>query len=80
MMMLVLIYISVQFRARTRHGILMVGILLIIATVYQRYHYVIDLVAGAALMVVCVLTSSRLYAFTKSRFQTLESRFTPAAE
>jgi membrane-associated phospholipid phosphatase len=80
MMMLVLIYISVQFRARTRHGILAVGILLIIATVYQRYHYVIDIVAGAALMVVCVLTSSRLYAFTKSRFQTLESRFTPAAE
>jgi membrane-associated phospholipid phosphatase len=78
MMTLVLIYLSAKFRARVRHVIFVIGTLLIIATVYQRYHYVVDLVAGAIFMVLCVATSPHLYSFIKRRYQTMESRF-PAA-
>jgi membrane-associated phospholipid phosphatase len=35
--------------------------LLILATVYCRYHYVVDLIAGAALAFVCVPLGDRLY-------------------
>ena len=35
---------------------------LIVATMYLRYHYVIDVVAGAALAPVCVLLADKLYA------------------
>jgi len=34
---------------------------LILSTVYLRYHYVIDLMAGTALAILCVLVAPRLY-------------------
>ncbi len=74
MMTLVLIYLSAKFRVKVRYVIYVTGSLLIVATVYERYHYVIDLVGGTLCMVFCVLTSPRLYAFIKDRFQTIESR------
>ncbi len=72
MMTLVLIYLSAKLSARVRHFIFITGTLLIIATVYQRYHYVVDLIAGAAFMAFCVLTSSKLYAYLKMQLQTIE--------
>lgn len=39
-------YISFAHRSRHRRWLLVVGSLLIIATVYLRYHYLIDVVAG----------------------------------
>ncbi len=78
MMTLVLMYLGGKYRVRSRYFIYITGVLLIIATVYQRYHYVIDLIAGAAFMILCVATSHRLYAFTKQKLGTLESRFTEA--
>jgi membrane-associated phospholipid phosphatase len=75
MMMLVMIYLSARFRLKVRYFIYVTGTLLIIATVYQRYHYVVDLIAGACFMVVCVLTAPALYEGIKRRFQTLETRF-----
>jgi membrane-associated phospholipid phosphatase len=74
MMTLVLMFLSFRFRTRTRYSIWATGTLLIIATVYQRYHYVVDLFAGAAFMLLCVTTAERLYNSTKRRLQTLESR------
>ena len=44
---LLVIFLAFRFRARTRWFLGVVGSLLIIATVYLRYHYVIDLFAGA---------------------------------
>jgi membrane-associated phospholipid phosphatase len=70
MMTLVLIYLSAKLEGRARHFIYVIGTLLIMATVYQRYHYVVDLIAGAAFMTVCVLTSSKLYAYIKKHLQT----------
>jgi len=77
MMTLVLMYLGAKLHARVRYMVYIVGVLLIMATVYQRYHYVIDLLAGAACMVVCAATSQRLYEYTKKRLQTMESRFPP---
>ncbi len=74
MMMLVLIYFSFRYSLRIRKVILGIGILLILATVYQRYHYVVDLIAGATFMIFCVTTAPTLYTAIKARFKTMESR------
>jgi len=77
MMTLVLIYMSARFNARVRYFMYVTGGLLILATVYQRYHYVIDLNAGGFFMVVCIATSATLYQWITSRLGTLESEFRP---
>jgi membrane-associated phospholipid phosphatase len=74
MMTLVLMYFCTRYRLRVRHIIAVTGVLLIVATVYQRYHYVVDLVAGATFMIFCVNTAPTLYMAIKGRFQTIESR------
>lgn len=75
MMTLVLVYLSAKHRLRGRWLTYIVGTLLIIATVYERYHYVIDLVGGAIFMLLCVRTAPWLYTKTKTVFGTMESRF-----
>lgn len=62
MMTLVLMYMSIRYKLRARWFVVVVGSLLIVATVYQRYHYVVDLAGGAAFMIICVTTAPRLYA------------------
>jgi membrane-associated phospholipid phosphatase len=74
-----MMYLGWKFHARSRWFLYVVGVLLIVATVYQRYHYVIDLIAGAAFAVLCIATSARLYHYLKEKFQTMESRFVPSA-
>lgn len=56
MMTLVLLRLAFRMRARTAPLLAAAGTLLIVATVYQRYHYVVDLIAGAAFTVLCLLT------------------------
>ncbi len=77
MMTLVLMNLSARAHARSRWMIYIVGTLLIIATVYQRYHYAIDLIAGALFALVTILTSRRLYHFTRDTLLTLERQFPP---
>jgi membrane-associated phospholipid phosphatase len=77
MMTLVLMYLGAKYRVRVRWVIYVTGTLLIVATVYERYHYVIDLIAGALFMLLCVATSRRLYDGIKRRLRTMESRFPP---
>ena len=75
MMTLVLMYLSMRFRIRLRPFILVTGSLLILATVYERYHYVVDLLGGSAFMLLCVLTAPLLYRASKNHLDTMESRF-----
>lgn len=75
MMMLVLMYFGIRYHLKSRWFLLIVGTLLIIATVYQRYHYVIDLIAGAAFMVVCLLTAPRVFEFVRSRVHTIDKPY-----
>jgi len=42
---------------------------LILSTVYLRYHYIIDLFAGAAMAVVCIIIGPRLYVWWNRSYQ-----------
>jgi membrane-associated phospholipid phosphatase len=53
-MALLSMYLAHKFRLRSRHVIDVVGTLLVISTVYLRYHYVVDLVGGACCMLLVV--------------------------
>ncbi len=63
MMTLVLVALGFRWRIRSRFLLLVLGVLLLMATVYLRYHYVIDVLAGAVLAVLCLSTTDRLYRF-----------------
>ena len=62
MMTLVAIILAYKYKLKVRQAVLFVGALLIIATVYLRYHYLIDVVAGALMVFPCLLTSNRMRA------------------
>jgi len=68
----VLVYFAWRYRMRARWFVTGTGVLLIIATVYQRYHYVVDLLAGALFMLFCVWTAPPLNRWIVTRLQTLE--------
>ena len=78
MLTLVLMSVSAKARLRVRWFMYITGGLLIVATVYERYHYVIDVIAGVVFMVFCVRTAPALYLKSKNYFHTLEYRFPPA--
>jgi len=61
MLTIVAVVLAYRDKLKVRHFLLVSGILLIIGTVYLRYHYVVDLLAGAALAVFCLLTAKRVY-------------------
>lgn len=61
MLTLITMYLAVKLRSKTKYFILPVGVLLIFATVYLRYHYVIDLVGGAAFMLLSLWTGRLLF-------------------
>lgn len=60
MMTLVVMITAVRRRARTAPFLLVTGGLLIVATVYLRYHYVVDLVAAVLFLAVCLATAGPL--------------------
>jgi membrane-associated phospholipid phosphatase len=63
MIMLVMMHVAVQYRMKVKWFILVMGTLLIIGTMYLRYHYVIDVVAGAAFYFLCMWTAPRVFAW-----------------
>lgn len=58
---LVLIFLAYQSHLKSRNFILVVGVLLVISTVYLRYHYVVDVIAGIFFMVITIQTGPQLY-------------------
>jgi membrane-associated phospholipid phosphatase len=50
-----------HYRIRFRWVVVVLGSLLIISTVYLRYHYVIDLIAGALFMIFTLWTAPKLF-------------------
>ena len=61
MMTAIVMYLSVKFRSKSKYFLVPVGALLIFATVYLRYHYVIDVIAGLFCMVFSLWSGKRLY-------------------
>ncbi len=59
-MTLLTIFFSWKYRVRSRHVITILGTLLILSTVYLRYHYVVDLAGGALFAALTLLTAPHL--------------------
>ena len=51
MITLIVMYLSVRLRSRSRYFFIPIGTLLIFSTVYLWYHYVIDLIGGLVFMI-----------------------------
>ena len=60
-MTLITMYISYKFKTKTRCYIYPIGTLLIVATVYLRYHYVVDLIGGLLFMILTMYLSKILF-------------------
>ena len=54
------IYLAFTLKAKIRWGLLVVGTLLIISTVYMRYHYVVDVMAGMLVFVFAVWSGKKI--------------------
>jgi len=59
-MTLIVLFYAAKFKVKSRYVLAVFGILLIAATVYLRYHYVVDLLAGALFMLFTVWTAPKL--------------------
>jgi membrane-associated phospholipid phosphatase len=46
MVSLITIYFAIKYKTKTKFAILLVGMSIIIATIYLRYHYLVDIIAG----------------------------------
>ncbi len=61
MITLIVMYLSVKLKSRSRYYLVPIGSLLIFSTVYLWYHYVIDLVGGAVFMIFCVWSGKYIF-------------------
>ncbi len=59
-MTLIVMYLAHKFRISSRWWLYIFGTLLIISTVYLRYHYVADLLGGALFMIFTIRTAPKL--------------------
>jgi len=66
MMTIALIFWAFKFSSRVRWPVSVAGSLLIVSTVYLRYHYVVDVWAGAGLALFCLASHTRLYQLTQT--------------
>jgi membrane-associated phospholipid phosphatase len=61
MITLIIIYLSVRLKSRSRFFFVPVGTLLIFSTVYLWYHYVIDLIGGLLFMAFAVWSAKYIF-------------------
>lgn len=68
-MTLIVMYLAYRYHLRSRWWLYVFGTLLIISTVYLRYHYVTDLLGGLLFMLFTVWTAPKLIAWWKESVQ-----------
>ncbi len=78
-MTLITAYLAYQYKLRSRTFIGIMATLLIIGTVYLRYHYVIDLVGGAAFFALTLWSGRAFRAWWNRGIQDAHSNDTPQA-
>jgi len=61
MITLIVIYLSVRLKSRSRYFFVPIGSLLIFSTVYLWYHYVIDLIGGLVFMIFAVWSAKYIF-------------------
>jgi membrane-associated phospholipid phosphatase len=62
-----------RYHLRVRWVVTVAGALLIVATVYLRYHYVVDVLAGAVLAVLCLAVAPALHGWLSRQLGTLDA-------
>jgi membrane-associated phospholipid phosphatase len=60
-MTLISLYLARHYRLRSRFVLYFFGALLIISTVYLRYHYVVDVIGGVGFMLFTVWTAPKIF-------------------
>lgn len=60
---LLAMYLAFTLQAKIRWGLLVIGSLLIVSTVYMRYHYVVDVAAGALFFLFTIWSGKRIDAW-----------------
>ena len=66
---LIVLYLGHQYRLKTRWVMTILAGLLIVGTIYLRYHYVIDLVGGALFFVVTIWSGKKIQTWWNCRFK-----------
>ncbi|MEJ2103194.1 MAG: phosphatase PAP2 family protein [Ignavibacteriaceae bacterium] len=61
MITLIVMYLSVRLRSRSKYFFVPIGTLLIFSTVYLWYHYVIDLIGGLLFMIFALWTGKYIF-------------------
>ncbi len=61
MITLIVMYLSVKLRSRSRYFFIPIGTLLIFSTVYLWYHYVIDLIGGLLFMIFSMWSGKKIF-------------------
>lgn len=74
-MTLISMYFAWKYALRSRYVIYVFGTLLVISTVYLRYHYVIDVIGGIAFMLVTIWTGPTLVYLWKTRVRRKDELF-----
>lgn len=64
MTLIVMIY-ALKYKSKTAKFVVPVGTLLVFSTVYLRYHYVVDVIAGIIFMVFTIMTGKYIYKYWK---------------
>jgi membrane-associated phospholipid phosphatase len=64
-------------RLRVRGVITVVGLLLVAATIYLRYHYVVDVLAGVALAMACLAVAPSLHGWLATQLGTMDAERRP---
>jgi membrane-associated phospholipid phosphatase len=61
MITLIVMYLSIKLKSRSRYFFIPIGSLLIFSTVYLWYHYVIDLIGGLIFMIISLWSGKILF-------------------
>jgi len=78
MITLIIMYLSVRLKSRSKYFFVPVGSLLIIATVYLWYHYVIDLIAGMIFMIFSVWSGKYIFNWWRRKIRQEEFEYDKA--
>lgn len=75
MITLIVMYLSIKLKSQTRFILVPIGVLLIFATVYLWYHYVIDLIGGAIFMIFSMWSGYYIFNWWQKKIDKEQFRF-----
>ena len=70
--MVIITYVSRKFKSKSFYFYLPYTILLIASTIYLRYHYVVDVVAGIIFAIITIVTANWIYSINRNKIKSTE--------